>query len=48
MIGNLNGITGSIGNWGRKTKFLSNYMDVLDLFGNEDELAGFLSFEKIM
>jgi hypothetical protein len=48
MMGNSNGITGFIGNRGRKTKFLSNYMEVLELFGNQDELAGYLSFEKIM
>jgi len=34
MMGNSNRITGSIGNRGRKIKFLSNYMKVLDLFGN--------------
>ena len=34
MIGNSNVITGSIGKQGRKTEFLSNYMEVLDLFGN--------------
>jgi hypothetical protein len=34
MMGNSNRITGSIGNRGRKTKFLSNYMEVLDLFDN--------------
>jgi len=34
MMDNSNGITGSIGNRGRKTKFLSNYVEVLDLFGN--------------
>jgi hypothetical protein len=41
-------ITGFIGNRGRKAKFLSNYMEVLELFGNRNELAGYLSFEKIM
>ena len=34
MIGNSNEITGSIGNRGRTNEFLSNYMEVLDLFGN--------------
>jgi hypothetical protein len=34
MMDNSNGITGSIGNRGRKTKFLNSYMEVLDLFGN--------------
>jgi len=34
MMGNSNGITGSIGSRGKKTKFLSKYMEVLDLFGN--------------
>jgi len=32
----------------RKTKFMSNYMKVLELFGNRNELTGYLSFEKIM
>jgi len=41
-------ITWFIGNWEMKTKFLSNYMKVLELFGNRNELAGYLSFEKIM
>ena len=48
MMGNSDGITWFIGNQGRKTKFLSNYMEVLELFDNRDELAGYLSFEKIM
>jgi hypothetical protein len=48
MMGNSNGITRFIGNRGRKTKFLSNYMEVLELFCNQDELARYLSFEKIM
>ena len=41
-------ITGFIDNRGRNTKFLNNYMEVLELFGNQDELAEYLSFEKIM
>jgi hypothetical protein len=41
-------ITGFIGNRGRKAKFLSTYMEVLELFGNRNELAEYLSFEKIM
>jgi len=34
MMDNSNEITRSIGNRGRKIKFLSNYMEVLVLFGN--------------
>jgi hypothetical protein len=48
MTDNSDGITRFIGNRGRKTKFVSNYMKVLELFGNRDELTGYLSFEKIM
>jgi len=33
-----------MGNRGRKTKFVSNYMKVLELFGNRDELIGYISF----
>jgi hypothetical protein len=44
MMGNSDGITGFIGNRGRKTKFVSNYMKVLELFGNRDELTRYLSF----
>jgi len=33
-----------MGNQGRKTKFVSNYMKVLELFGNRDELTKYLSF----
>ena len=31
MMGNSDGITGFIGNRGRKTKFVSNYMKVLEV-----------------
>jgi hypothetical protein len=48
MMGNSNGITGFIGNREKKTKFVSNYVKVLELFGIRDELTGYLSFEKIM
>jgi hypothetical protein len=27
---------------------MSNYIKVLELFGNRDELVGYLSFKKIM
>ena len=48
MMGNSDGITGFIGNRWRKTKFMSNYIKVLELFGNRDELVGYLSFKKII
>ena len=48
MMGNSDGIIGFIGNRRRKTKFVSNYMKVLEVFGNRDELTRYLSFEKIM
>ena len=47
-LGNSDGITGFNGNRGRKIKFMSNYMKVLELLCNRDELTGYLSFEKIM
>jgi len=47
MMGNLEGIIGFIGNRGRKTKFVCNYMKVLELFGNRNELTGYLCFKKI-
>ena len=37
MVGNSDGITRFIGNRGRKTKFVSNYMKVIELFGNCNE-----------
>jgi len=48
MISNSDEITRFIGSRGRKTKFVSNYMKILELCGNRDELVGYLSFEKIM
>jgi len=48
MMGNSDGITGFIDNRGRKTKFMSNNMKVLELFGNQNELTRYLSFEKII
>ena len=49
MMSNLDGIIRFIGNWGRITKFVGNYMKLLELLAiNRDELAEYLSFENII